>query len=111
MKEKIDTRTSGAEDIQSIIDEVAERSGESPELVRKLLYNAYDYIREAIQNPERPYVMWNRLFVFKMMPRRIEDFIDKVEMGILKYRSGQDQKVTRYKRYLDLCKKYYYGSW
>jgi hypothetical protein len=108
---EIDTRVSGAEDIQSIIDEVAERSGESPELIRKLLYNAFDYIRAGLQNPERPYIMWNKLFTFKMMPKRINQYIEKIETGKVQYRPGMEMKLERYRRYLELCKKYYNGSW
>lgn len=100
-----------SEELQEIFNEVMERTGEDEKTVRKVLYNAANYIRDGLQDIERPEVMWNGLLKFRLMPSRVRRYIEKIEGRVEDPRPEDEKNLAYYKGILDIINKYKDGSW
>ncbi len=107
-KKYVHTRS---EELQEIFDEVIAKTGESEKTVRKVLYNAANYIRTALQEPERPEVRWSGLLCWRLMPKRIEQYVERIDRDKDDPYPRDEKKREFYMQLLDMIKKYSDGSW
>lgn len=95
---------------QEIFEIIAERTGENVETVKRVLYNTANYIRAALQDPERPSVLWNGLLKFEMIEKRIKKYLERIEERKEDPRSDDEKNRRYYTELLELIKKHEHGS-
>lgn len=96
-------------EIQEIFDKVVERTGESEAVVKKVLYNCANYLRDALQHPERPQIKWDGLMTFKLFEYRIERYVEKIESRKDDPRLEDEKDLAYYKGLLAMINKYRHG--
>lgn len=95
---------------QEIFEVVAERTGESVETVKRVLYNTANYVRAALQDPERPSVLWNGLLKFELIEGRIEKYLERIKEREENPRNEDEKNRIYYTELLEMIKNHRHGS-